>query len=158
MGEKVLNLESDVEQKYSGMNDSSADLKSRVDKIDIEIMNNSQGLVNIQEIVNIQTEQVKKVESERQKSSEESNKALEASTQANTRAIDDMRKELGDAIHDLEVKLTTDRDQDNQTFDQRIIFIQNQNEEKISALEKDGPETTKNIMDNLESKFKVIKD
>merc|ERR1711915_17615 len=159
--EKLLNLESDVDQKYFGMNSKSDDMKSRVDKIDIEIMNNSQGLVNIQEIVNIQTEQVKKVESERQKSSEESNKALEASTQANKRAIDDMRKELGDAIHDLEVKLKTDRDQDNQTLDQRIILIQNQNkqnEEKISALEKDGPETTKNIMDNLESKFKVIQD
>merc|ERR1712228_782710 len=159
--EKLLNLESDVDQKYFGMNSKSDDMKSRVDKIDIEIMNNSQGLVNIREIVNIQTEQVKKVESERQKSSEESNKALEASTQANTRAIDDMRKELGDAIHDLEVKLKTDRDQDNQTLDQRIIVIQNQNkqnEEKISALEKDGPETTKSIMDNLESKFKVIKD
>merc|ERR1711915_180123 len=64
-------------------------------------------------------------------------------------------------LFDLEVKLKTDRDQDNQTLDQRIILIQNQNkqnEEKISALEKDGPEATKNIMDNLESKFKVIKD
>merc|ERR1711915_930310 len=64
-------------------------------------------------------------------------------------------------LFDLEVKLKTDRDQDNQTLDQRIILIQSknkQNEEKISALEKDGPESIKNIMDNLESKFKVIKD
>merc|ERR1712176_917699 len=52
-----------------------------------------------------------------------------------------------------------DRDQEKETFEQRIILIQNDNkinQEKITALEKDGPETTKNIMDNLEDKFKII--
>merc|ERR1719147_549460 len=70
-----------------------------------------------------------------------------------------MRKALGDSISELEIKLKNDRDQEKENFEQRIILIQNENkinQEKITALEKDGPETTKNIMDNLEDKFKII--
>ena len=96
--EKLVNLESDLDQKYSGMTDSSADLQSRVDKSDIEVMNNSQSLVSIQDIATIQSEQVKKVASERQKSSDESNKALQANADAHTKAIEEMGKALRGSI------------------------------------------------------------
>merc|ERR1712098_437509 len=90
---------------------------------------------------------------------DDSNKALQASADANKKAIDEMRKALGDSISELEIKLKNDRDQEKENFEQRIILIQNENkinQEKITALEKDGPKTTKNIMDNLEDKFKII--
>merc|ERR1711935_701824 len=66
----------DFNGKVMGVSDNAEDLKLMIINVDSETKNNSQVLINIQESLNIQAEQVKKVESERQKSAEESNKTF----------------------------------------------------------------------------------
>merc|ERR1712025_82603 len=159
--EKVLNLESDFNGKFVGFNNSTEELKLMIVNIDNESKNNSQGLISIQESLNIQAEQVKKVESERQKSAHESNKAFIVKMDENAKAIEDMKRDMSNALNDLENKLKQDIEKDQQSIEQKFIIIQDRNEEnmnKINALEKSGPETTKTLLDNVDGKVKHLKD
>merc|ERR1711892_395149 len=108
MLEKLLSIETDFNGKVVGVSDNAEDLKLMIINVDSETKNNSQGLINIQESLNIQAEQVKNVESERQKSAEESNKTFVDKIDANAMAIADLRKGLSDSINVLEVKLKQD--------------------------------------------------
>merc|ERR1711935_1493 len=146
--------------KVVGISDNAEDLKLMIINVDSETKNNSQGLISIQESLNIQEEQVKKVESDRQKSAEESNKTFVDKIDANAMAIADLRKGLSDSINVLEVKLKQDMDTDQQNLEQKILSIQNKNDvnlNKITALETSGPETTKTLLDNFEGQFKDLR-
>merc|ERR1711892_868441 len=160
MLEKLLNIETDFNGKVVGVSDNAEDLKLMIINVDSETKNNSQGLINIQESLNIQAEQVKKVESERQKSAEELNKTFVDKIDANAKAVADLRKGLSDSINILEVKLKQDMDTDQQNLEQKILLIQNKNDvnlNKITALETSGPETTKTLLDNFEGQFKDLR-
>merc|ERR1711935_763116 len=146
--------------KVVGISDNAEDLKLMIINVDSETKNNSQGLISIQESLNIQEEQVKKVESDRQKFAKESNKTFVDKIDANAMAIADLRKGLSDSINVLEVKLKQDMDTDQQNLEQKIILIQNKNDvnlSKITALETSGPETTKTLLDNFEGQFKDLR-
>merc|ERR1712106_1117011 len=148
MLEKLLSIETDFNGKVVGISDNAKDLKLMIINVDTESKKNSQGLISIQESLNIQAEQVKKVESERQKSAEESNKTFVDKIDANAMAVADLRKGLSDSINVLEGKLKQDMDTDQQNLEQKIVLIQNKNDlnfNKITALETSGPETTKTI-------------
>merc|ERR1712106_393353 len=110
MLEKLLSIETDFNGKVVGISDNAEDLKLRIINVGTEGKNNSQGLISIQESLNIQAEQVKKVESERQKSAEEFNKTFVDKIDANAMAVADLRKGLSDSINILEVKLKQDMD------------------------------------------------
>merc|ERR1712106_101425 len=160
MLEKLLSIETDFNGKVVGISDNTDDLKLMIINVDSETKNNSQGLISIQESLNIQAEQVKKVESERQKSAEESNKTFVDKIDANAMAVADLRKGLSDSINVLEVKLKQDMDTDQQNLEQKIVLIQNKNDvnlNKITALETSGPETTKTLLDNFEGQFKDLR-
>merc|ERR1712106_299525 len=64
MLEKLLSIETDFNGKVVGVSDNAEDLKLMIINVNSETKNNSQGLISIQESLNIQAEQVKKVESE----------------------------------------------------------------------------------------------
>merc|ERR1712029_1339823 len=96
--EKVLNLESDFNGKFVGFNNITEELKLMIVNIDNESKNNSQGLISIQESLNIQAEQVRKVESERQKSADESNEAFTVKMDENAKAIEDMKRDMSNAL------------------------------------------------------------
>merc|ERR1712106_224082 len=160
MLEKLLSIETDFNGKVVGISDNAEDLKLMIINVDSETKNNSQGLISIQESLNIQAEQVKKVESERQKSAEEFNKTFVDKIDANAMAVADLRKGLSDSINILEVKLKQDMDTDQQKLEQKIVLIQNKNDvnlNKITALETSGPETTKTLLDNFEGQFKDLR-
>merc|ERR1712106_418853 len=160
MLEKLLSIETDFNGKVVGVSDNAEDLKLMIINVDSVTKNNSQGLINIQESLNIQAEQVKKVESERQKSAEESNKTFVDKIDANAMAVADLRKGLSDSINVLEVKLKQEMYTDQQNLEQKIILIQNKNDvnlNKITALETSGPETTKTLLDNFEGQFKDLR-
>merc|ERR1712106_706031 len=160
MLEKLLSIETDFNGKVVGVSDNAEDLKLMIINVDRVTKNNSQGLINIQESFNIQAEQVKKVESERQKSAEESTKTFVDKINANAMAVADLRKGLSDSINVLEVKLKQDMDTDQQNLEQKILLIQNKNDlnfNKITALETSGPETTKTLLDNFEGQFKDLR-
>merc|ERR1711935_862612 len=109
----------DFNGKVVGVSDNAEDLKLMIINVDSETKNNSQVLINIQESLNIQAEQVKKVESERQKSAEESNKTFVDKIDANAMAVADLRKGLSDSINVLEVKLKQEMDTDQQNLEQK---------------------------------------
>merc|ERR1712106_314362 len=160
MLEKLLSIETDFNGKVVDVSDNAVDLKLMIINVDSETKNNSQGLINIQESLNIQVEQVKKVESERQKSAEESNKTFVDKIDANAMAVADLRKGLSDSINVLEVKLKQEMDTDQQNLEQKILLIHNKNDvnlNKITALETSGPETTKTLLDNFEGQFKDLR-
>merc|ERR1712128_290698 len=160
MMEKLLSIETDFKGKVVGVSDNTEDLKLMIINVDSETKNNSRGLISIQESLNIQAEQVKNVESEIQKSAEESNKTFVDKIDANAMAIADLRKGLSDSINVLEVKLKQDMDTDQQNLEQKILLIQNKNDvnlNKITALETSGPETTKTLLDNFEGQFKDLR-
>merc|ERR1712128_249643 len=160
MLEKLLSIETDFNGKVVDVSDIAEDLKLMIINVDSETKNNSQGLINIQESLNIQAEQVKKVESERQKSAEESNKTFVDKIDANAMAVADLRKGLSDSINVLEVKLKQDMDTDQQNLEQKILLIQNKNDvnlNKITALETSGPETTKTLLNNFEGQFEDLR-
>merc|ERR1711892_992232 len=160
MLEKLLSIETDFNGKVVGVSDNAEDLKLKIINVETESKNNSQGLISIQESLNIQAEQVKKVESERQKSAEEFNKTFVDKIDANAMAVADLRKGLSDSINILEVKLKQDMDTDQQKLEQKIVLIQNKNDvnlNKITALETSGPETTKTLLDNFEGQFKDLR-
>merc|ERR1712106_660179 len=160
MLEKLLSIETDFNGKVVGISDNAKDLKLMIINVDTESKKNSQGSISIQESLNIQAEQVKKVESERQKSAEESNKTFVDKIDANAMAVADLRKGLSDSINILEVKLKQDMDTDQQKLEQKIVLIQNKNDvnlNKITALETSGPETTKTLLDNFEGQFKDLR-
>merc|ERR1712128_2823 len=160
MLEKLLSIETDFNGKVVGVSDNAEDLKLMIINVDTETKNNSQVLINIQESLNIQVEQVKRVESERQKSAEESNKTFVDKIDANAMAVADLGKGLSDSINVLEGKLKQDMDTDQQNLEQKILLIQNKNDvnlNKITALETSGPETTKTLLDNFEGQFKDLR-
>merc|ERR1712106_1202788 len=160
MLEKLLSIETDFNGKVVGISDNAKDLKLMIINVDTESKKNSQGSISIQESLNIQAEQVKKVESERQKSAEEFNKTFVDKIDANAMAVADLRKGLSDSINILEVKLKQDMDTDQQNLEQKIVLIQNKNDvnfNKITALEPSGPETTKSLLDNFEGQFEDLR-
>merc|ERR1712226_1627204 len=61
-------------------------------------MGNTLQIVNIQESINIQSEQVKKVDAERQRSEAKAKEDLEATVASNEKAIAELRNELDDSI------------------------------------------------------------
>merc|ERR1712025_344728 len=88
-------------------------------------------------------------------------KAFTVKMDENAKAIEDMKRDMSNALNDLENKLKQDIEKDQQSIEQKFIIIQDRNEEnmnKINALEKSGPETTKTLLDNFDGKVKHLKD
>merc|ERR1712240_439169 len=70
--------------------------------------NNTQMLVTLQESINIQVQETKKVDAERQRSEAKAKEDLDANAAANARAIANLRDQLGETIAQR-VKPTEDR-------------------------------------------------
>merc|ERR1712098_954074 len=71
--EKLLGVEKDLDGKLQGVNENANSLVTRFNDLDKDTKNNSQTIVNLQESIYIQTEQVKKVDAERQQAEAKNN-------------------------------------------------------------------------------------
>merc|ERR1711970_1465062 len=157
--EKLLGIERDLDGKLQGINHSAYELQTKFDSMDNENKNNSQQIINLQESIFIQSEQVKRVEVERQQAAQKANEAFEASVDNNAKAINELRKEVGDSITKLEITLKQDQEKDMLNMDEKLNVIQKVEEEngtRISALEKAGPESTKSLLNNFDEKLKDL--
>merc|ERR1719347_1707555 len=103
--EKLVEVEKDVEGK---VRDNASSVQNQLINLDAENKNNSQMLVTLQESINIQVQETKKVDAERQRSEAKAKEDLDANAAANARAIADLKDQLGETIAQR-VKPTEDR-------------------------------------------------
>merc|ERR1719347_224655 len=103
--EKLLEVEKDVEGK---VRDNASSVQNQLINLDAEYKNNAQMLVTLQESINIQVQETKKVDAERQRSEAKAKEDLDANAAANARAIADLKDQLGETIAQR-VKPTEDR-------------------------------------------------
>ena len=103
--EKLLEVEKDVEGK---VRDNASSVQNQLINLDAENKNNAQMLVTLQESVNIQVQETKKVDAERQRSEAKAKEDLDANAAVNARAIADLKDQLGETIAQR-VKPTEDR-------------------------------------------------
>ena len=67
----------------------------------------------------------------------------------NAKAINELRKELGDSIAKLEITLKQDQEKDIWTINEKLNVVQKSNElivSRIDSLEKAGPESNKILL------------
>ena len=103
--EKLLEVEKDVEGK---VRDNASSVQNQLTNLDADNKNNAQMLVTLQESINIQVQETKKVDAERQRSEAKAKEDLDANAAANARAIADLKDQLGETIAQR-VKPTEDR-------------------------------------------------
>ena len=103
--EKLLEVEKDVEGK---VRDNASSVQNQLTNLDADNKNNAQMLVTLRESINIQVQETKKVDAERQRSEAKAKEDLDANAAANARAIADLKDQLGETIAQR-VKPTEDR-------------------------------------------------
>merc|ERR1711872_1203007 len=155
--EKLLGVEKDLDGKLQGVNDNANTLVTKLNSLDNETKNNSQTIVNLQESIYIQTEQVKKVDAERQQAEAKAKEDMEATVSTNAKAIADLKAEVEDAITKIEITLKQEQTKDNSALLDRLNIVQDatvSNEGRIESLEEAGPEATKNLILEIDAKLK----
>merc|ERR1712142_328021 len=155
--EKLLGVEKDLDGKLQGVNENANSLVTRLNDLDKDTKNNSQTIVNLQESIYIQTEQVKKVDAERQQAEAKNKEDMENTVSTNAKAIADLKAEVGDAITKIEITLKEEQTKDNSSLIDRLNIVQdatNTNQGRIESLEKAGPESIQNLVLEIDNKFK----
>ena len=103
--EKLLEVEKDVEGK---VRDNASSVQNQLTNLDADNKNNAQMLVTLRESINIQVQETKKVDAERQRSEAKAKEDLDANAAANAREIANLKDQLGETIAQR-VKPTEDR-------------------------------------------------
>merc|ERR1712013_91904 len=155
--EKLLGVEKDLDGKLQGVNDNANSLVTKLNSLDNDTKNNSQTIVNLQESIYIQTEQVKKVDAERQQAEAKNKEDMENTVSTNAKAIADLKAELGDAITKIEITLKEEQTIDNSSLIDRLTIVQDattSNQGRIESLEKAGPESIQNLVLEIDNKLK----
>merc|ERR1712128_274776 len=155
--EKLLGVEKDLDGKLQGVNENANSLDTKLTSLDNDTKNNSQTIVNLQESIFIQTEQVQKVDAERQQAEAKAKEDIALTVSTNGKAIADLKSELEDAITKIEITLKQEQTKDNSALLDRLNLVQDtttSNEGRIDSLEKAGPEATKNLVLEIDAKLK----
>jgi len=125
--------------------------------LDNDNKNNAQTIVSLQESIFIQTEQVKKVDAERQQAEVKAKEDFDATVSTNAKAIADLKAEVENSITNIEITLKQEQTKDNSALLDRLNLVQDtttSNEGRIDSLEKAGPEATKNLVLEIDAKLK----
>merc|ERR1712106_1220750 len=155
--EKLLGVEKDLDGKLQGVNENANSLDTKLTSLDNDTKNNSQTIVNLQESIFIQTEQVQKVDAERQQAEAKAKEDIASTVSTNGKAIADLKSELEDAITKIEITLKQEQTKDNSALLDRLNIVQDSttsNKGRIDSLEKAGPEATKNLVLEIDNKLK----
>merc|ERR1712123_233131 len=155
--EKLLGVEKDLDGKLQGVNENANSLDTKLTSLDNDTKNNSQTIVNLQESIFIQTEQVQKVDAERQQAEAKAKEDIASTVSTNGKAIADLKSELEDAITKIEITLKQEQTKDNSALLDRLNIVQDSttsSEGRIDSLEKAGPEATKNLVLEIDNKLK----
>ena len=104
-----MSLKKDLDGKLHGVNENTNIIQTRLDSLDKEDKNNTQNIFDIHENIRIQTEQVQKLDDERQQSIAKAKEDLESNAAYNEKAISDLKKELAESITNIEITLKQDK-------------------------------------------------
>merc|ERR1711970_261756 len=129
----------------------------KLNSLDTDNKNNSQTIVNLQESIYLQTEEVKKVDAERQQAEAKAKEDFDATVATNAKAIDALKADVEGAITKLEITFKQEQSKDNSTLIDRLNIVQDtttSNESRIGSLEKAVPEATKNLILEIDTKLK----
>merc|ERR1719158_1514933 len=97
MDDSLLNK---INELQLNNNDNVSSLQNQLANLDSDNKNNIQQIFTLQESINIQSEQVKKVDAERQKEANKTKEDIESTIASNAKAISDLRNELANSIAD----------------------------------------------------------
>merc|ERR1719342_2013577 len=97
MDDSLLNK---INELQLNNNDNVSSLQNQLADLDSDNKNNIQQIFTLQESINIQSEQVKKVDAERQKEANKTKEDIESTIASNAKAISDLRNELANSIAD----------------------------------------------------------
>merc|ERR1711936_32313 len=154
---KLTEHEKDVDGKLQVVNNNANSLIIKLNSLDTDNKNNSQTIVNLQESIYLQTEQVKKVDAERQQAEAKAKEDFEATVANNTKAIDALKSEVEESITKLEITFKQEQSKDNSALIDRLNIVQDtttSNETRIGLLENAVPEATKNLVLEIDAKLK----
>merc|ERR1712106_333404 len=155
--EKLLGVEKDLDGKLQGVNENTNIIDTKLNSLDNDNKNNAQTIVSLQESIFIQTEQVKKVDAERQQAEVKAKEDFDATVSTNAKAIADLKAEVENSITNIEITLKQEQTKDNSALLDRLNFVQDtttSNEGRIDSLEKAGSEATKNLVLEIDAKLK----
>merc|ERR1719283_503705 len=97
MDDSLLNKINDL-QIINNQNYSSLEIK--LGDLDADNKNNMQNLVNLQESINLQSEEVKKVDAERQMAANKAKEDIESTAASNAKAMADLKNDVAQSIAD----------------------------------------------------------
>ena len=95
LNEKLVQIEKEIEGRLT---DNTTSIENQLRNLDADNKNNTQLIVSLQESVNLQSEEVKKVDAERQFTAAKAKEDLDATVAANARAIDDLKNAMDESI------------------------------------------------------------
>merc|ERR1712050_102184 len=114
----------DFDGKLQAVNDNAHSLEIKLNSLDTDNKSNSQTIVNLQESIYLQTEQVKKVDAERQQAEAKAKEDFEATVATNAKAIDALKAEVEESITKLEITIKQEQSKDNSTLIDRLYAVQ----------------------------------
>merc|ERR1711872_43225 len=116
IGDKLNELGAGYKNLLQNMNEDKHEIENKLKSIQSESESNTQNIVSIQESIYIQSEQVKKVEAERQQAMKKDQDDVQATILGNASAIGDLKRDFDKALleienmNSLEKKLKTNED------------------------------------------------
>merc|ERR1712106_838519 len=99
--EQIRTVENNINKELQKIYEDKDTITSKLDLMKSENQTNTQNIVSIQESIFIQSEQVKKVESERKQATKQDKEAFQATILDNATAIADLKKKIDEALLDM---------------------------------------------------------
>merc|ERR1719419_1729922 len=134
--EKLLQVEKDVEGKLV---DNASSLQNQLSNLDTDNKNNTQLIVSLQESMNIQAEEVRKVDADRQLAASKAKDDLDATVAANAKAIAELKSDVDDSIHQR-IKPTEDKLKETdgaiQVLNQTVAIFESRHVETVEKLKE----------------------
>merc|ERR1712227_510989 len=154
--EKILAVEQDLDGKVQGINNASGGISDKISSLENDSKSHAQNIVTIQESLAIQNDTMKKVESERQNAAAKAKEDIDATSAANTKAINEMRDHFSTALSSLEITLKKGQTDGNSNLSDKLQQVENDLGSRMLVLEKSGPESLKTFGSQLEEKLQEM--
>merc|ERR1712227_990156 len=154
--EKILAVEQDLDGKVQGINNASGGISDKISSLENDSKSHAQNIVTIQESLAIQNDTMKKVESERQNAAAKAKEDIDATSAANTKAINEMKDHFSTALSSLEITLKKEQNDGNSNLSDKLQQVENDLGSRMLVLEKSGPESMKTFGSQLEEKLQEM--
>merc|ERR1711872_86604 len=161
IGDKLNELGAGYKNLLQNMNEDKHEIENKLKSIQSESESNTQNIVSIQESIYIQSEQVKKVEAERQQAMKKDQDDVQATILGNASAIGDLKRDFDKALieienmNSLEKRLKTNED-DIKHLDDTIDGYRTKNLFEIEKRLKINEDQVKHIDDTIDGLNKTV--